>query len=37
VSDPSRFGNQVMPKFVGMSRRNLLAIGAFLQASKGER
>ena len=37
VSDPSKFGNQVMPKFAGMSRRNLLAIGAFLQASKGER
>jgi hypothetical protein len=37
VSDPSRFGNTVMPKFAGMSRRNLLAIGAFLQASKGER
>ena len=37
VSDPSRFGNTVMPKFAGMSRRNLLAIGAFLQASKGVR
>jgi cytochrome c553 len=37
VSDPSRFGNTVMPKFSGMGRRNLLAIGAFLQASKGER
>ena len=37
VSDPSRFGNQVMPKFAGLSWRNLLAIGAFLQASKGER
>jgi mono/diheme cytochrome c family protein len=37
VSDPSKFGNQVMPKYAGMSRRNLLAIGAFLQASKGER
>jgi cytochrome c2 len=37
VSDPSRFGNQVMPKYAGMSWRNLLALGAFLQASKGER
>ena len=37
VSDPSKFGNEVMPKFAGMSRRNLLALGAFLQASKGER
>ena len=37
VSDPSRFGNTVMPRFASMSRRNLLAIGAFLQASKGER
>jgi mono/diheme cytochrome c family protein len=35
VSDPSKFGNEVMPKFAGMSRRNLLAIGAFLRASKG--
>jgi hypothetical protein len=37
ISDPSRFGNEVMPKFAGMSRGNLLALGAFLQASKGER
>ena|SRR5688500_4984818 len=37
VSDPSKFGNQVMPKFKDLGRRNLLALGAFLQASKGER
>jgi mono/diheme cytochrome c family protein len=37
VSDPSRFGNQVMPKFEDLGRTNLLAVGAFLKASKGER
>ena len=37
VSDPSQFGNQVMPRFEELGRRNLLALGAFLQASKGER
>ena len=36
VSDPSKFGNQVMPKFQDLGRRNLLALGAFLEASKGE-
>jgi hypothetical protein len=37
VSDPSKFGNQVMPRFKELGRRNLLALGAFLQASKGKR
>ena len=37
LSDPSKFGNEVMPKSAGMSRRNLLALGTFLAASKGER
>jgi mono/diheme cytochrome c family protein len=37
VSDPSQFSNQVMPRFEELGRRNLLALGAFLQASKGER
>lgn len=37
ISDPSQFGNQVMPRFADLGRRNLLALGAFLQASKGER
>jgi Cytochrome c len=37
VSDPSRFGNTVMPKFEDLGRRNLLFLGAFLRASKGER
>jgi mono/diheme cytochrome c family protein len=37
VSDPSKFGNQVMPRFADLGRQNLLALGAFLQASKGER
>lgn len=37
VSDPSKFGNQVMPRFADLGRRNLLALGAFLQASKGGR
>jgi Cytochrome c len=37
ISDPSQFGNQVMPKYADLRRENLLALGAFLQASKGER
>jgi cytochrome c len=37
VSDPSKFGNQVMPRYADLGQRNLLALGAFLQASKGER
>ncbi len=37
LSDPSKFGNTVMPKFKDAGRRNLLAVGAFLQASKGKR
>jgi hypothetical protein len=37
VSDPSMFGNQVMPRFEELGQRNLLALGAFLAASKGER
>ena len=37
VSNPSKFGNEVMPKFQDLGRRNLLALGAFLEASKGER
>jgi mono/diheme cytochrome c family protein len=37
VSDPSRFGNQVMPRFEDLGRRNLLALGEFLRVSKGER
>jgi mono/diheme cytochrome c family protein len=37
VSDPSRFGNQVMPRFEDLGERNLLALGTFLAASKGER
>jgi cytochrome c553 len=37
VRNPARFGNQIMPKFKDLRRRNLLALGAFLQASKGKR
>ena len=37
VSDPSKFGNRVMPRFADLGLRNLLALGAFLHASKGER
>jgi mono/diheme cytochrome c family protein len=36
VSDPSKFGNQVMPRFEDLGERNLLALGAFLAASRGE-
>jgi quinol---cytochrome c reductase cytochrome c subunit, bacillus type len=35
VSDPSKFGNNVMPKFADLGQDNLNKIGAFLQASKG--
>jgi len=37
VADPSKFGNTVMPRFADLGRANLLAIGAFLAASKGAR
>ena len=37
VSDPSKFGNQVMPRYGELGRENLLYLGAFLQASKGKR
>ena len=37
VSDPAKFGNQVMPKFEDLGRRNLLALGEFLRVSRGER
>jgi hypothetical protein len=37
IRNPAKFGNQVMPKFQDLGRRNLLALGAFLQASKGKR
>lgn len=36
VRNPAKYGNQVMPKFQDLGRRNLLAVGAFLQASKGK-
>jgi mono/diheme cytochrome c family protein len=37
IADPSKFGNQVMPKFQDLGRRNLLYLGEFLRVSKGER
>ena len=37
ISDPSKFGNQVMPKFQDLGRPKLLALGEFLRVSKGER
>jgi mono/diheme cytochrome c family protein len=36
ISDPSMFGNQVMPRFQDLGQRNLLALGAFLAASKSK-
>jgi hypothetical protein len=30
------FGNQVMPRFQDLGQRNLLALGAFLAASKSK-
>jgi menaquinol-cytochrome c reductase cytochrome b/c subunit len=35
VSDPSQFGNNVMPKFEQLGEENLRAVAAFLVASKG--
>jgi mono/diheme cytochrome c family protein len=35
VSDPSQFGNTVMPKFAALGEENLQAIADFLVASKG--
>ena len=40
VTDPSKYGNTVMPKFggpAGLGHANLLRLGAFLQASKGSK
>ena len=33
VSDPSKFGNNVMPKFRELGKENLTRLGTFLQAS----
>jgi menaquinol-cytochrome c reductase cytochrome b/c subunit len=35
VSDPSAYGNNVMPKFADLGQDNLNKLGEFLQASKG--
>jgi hypothetical protein len=35
VADPSKFGNNVMPKFASLGQAKLLQLGAFLNASKG--
>jgi menaquinol-cytochrome c reductase cytochrome b/c subunit len=35
VSDPSAFGNNVMPKFADLGQDNLRKLGTFLEASKG--
>jgi cytochrome c2 len=35
VSDPSQFGNNVMPKFASLGDQNLQALAEFLAASKG--
>ena len=35
VADPSRFGDNVMPKFKSLGPENLSRLGAFLEASKG--
>ena len=37
VANPSNFGNDVMPRFEGLGRANLMRLGAFLEASKGPR
>jgi mono/diheme cytochrome c family protein len=35
VADPSKFGNNKMPKFAELGDENLRRLGAFLQASQG--
>ena len=35
VSNPSQFGNTIMPPFAGLGQENLDKLGAFLNASKG--
>jgi quinol---cytochrome c reductase cytochrome c subunit, bacillus type len=35
VADPSKFGNNVMPKFESLGEENLRNLGEFLQASQG--
>jgi quinol---cytochrome c reductase cytochrome c subunit, bacillus type len=35
VSDPSKFGNNVMPKFASLGDQNLTALATFLNESKG--
>jgi menaquinol-cytochrome c reductase cytochrome b/c subunit len=35
VSDPSKFGNTVMPKFASLGQQKLQQLGEFLAASKG--
>jgi menaquinol-cytochrome c reductase cytochrome b/c subunit len=35
VADPSKFGNNVMPKFASLGRVKLAQLGEFLNASKG--
>ncbi|HZC28820.1 MAG TPA: hypothetical protein VE269_03690, partial [Gaiellaceae bacterium] len=35
ISDPSKFGNTVMPKFASLGKPTLHAIATFLDASKG--
>jgi mono/diheme cytochrome c family protein len=37
VADPSKYGNNVMPRFKDLGRTHLLELGAFLEASKGRR
>jgi menaquinol-cytochrome c reductase cytochrome b/c subunit len=37
VSDPSAYGNNVMPKFADLGQDNLNKLGEFLQASKGSK
>ena len=37
VSDPSKFGNNVMPGFADIGADNLKALGTFLDASRGDK
>jgi hypothetical protein len=35
VADPSKFGNNVMPKFGSLGQQKLQQLGVFLSESKG--
>ena len=35
ISNPSEFGNDIMPRYAGLGEERLMQLGEFLAASKG--